>query len=163
MKPLKFVPFVLFLLFVACSGTDRDNNRASSAADISKPANCSLVTEKEVGEVLGKPVTKGGDSILGCSYIPAGKKVSYFTVLVTEKKGKPEDTFNNFHSGIKILKLEGDGNAGAMAVEDGFIMDAVVFSGKWSVRFNVTFADIELGSKKFSIFKSVMKKALSRL
>lgn len=163
MKLLRFIPLIFFLLYVGCSGSSQDSQHAVSTDDASKPANCSLVTEKEVGEVLGKPVTKGGDSILGCSYIPADKKVSYFTVLVTAKKGEPEDTFNNFHSGIKIVKLEGVGDAGAMAVEDGAIMDAVVFSGRWSVRFNVTFADIELGSKKFEIFKSVMKKAVSRL
>ena len=128
-----------------------------------KPNNCSLVKATEVGEVIGKKMTLGGDSILGCAYIPEGKKISYFTVLVTEKKDTPESIFNNSRPSIKIEKLKGIGDAAAMAIEDGTILDVVIFSGKWSVRFGVTFADIETKTKKFEAFKALMKKAITRL
>ncbi|MBN2135823.1 MAG: hypothetical protein JW737_08845 [Acidobacteria bacterium] len=161
MKTIKLFGLFLILFLVACSGGEQGVTE-SSGSD-SKPDNCSLVTEAEVADVLGKPVKQGGDSALGCAYIPEGETLSYFTVLVREKEGTPEDTYKNASSRVKVEKLAGVGDDGAMVISEGFVSDVVIFSGDWAIRFNVTFADIELGSKKFERFKSVMKKAISRL
>lgn len=125
--------------------------------------NCTLVTPQEVSEVVGKKIVKTGDSALGCAYIPKKQTLSYFTVYVSKKDADLFDTFRKPRPGVKIHPLKGIGDKAALAIRDGKAFDAIATSGKWSVRFNFTFANVKVDSPKYHALIELLKKAADRL
>lgn len=125
--------------------------------------NCILVTPQEVSEVVGKPIVKTGDSALGCAYIPKKQTLSYFTVYVSDKNADLFDTFRKPRPGIKIHPLRGIGDRAALAIRNGKAIDAIAISGKWSVRFNFTFANVKVDTPRYHALIKLLKKAADRL
>jgi hypothetical protein len=125
--------------------------------------NCKLVTPEEVSKVVGKPIIKTGDSALGCAYIPKKSNLSHFTVYVTDKDADLFDTFRKPRPDVTIQPLNGIGDKAALAIRRGKVFDAIVISGKWSVRFNFTFANVKLDTPKYDHLIKLLKTAADRL
>lgn len=146
------MPFIWTLMCVNFSIFAGDSSR-----------NCKLVTPEEVAKVVGKPIIKTGDSALGCAYIPKKSNLSHFTVFVTDKDADLFDTFSKPRPDVTIKALSGIGDHAALAVRNEKVFDAIVISGKWSVRFNFTFANVKLGTTKYENLIKLLKAAADRL
>ncbi len=136
--------------------------RPAPAQDVD---HCRLLTAAEVAALMGKPVKSGENTPLECAWIPEGKQMSYFTVLVMAAEKRPRNHFDAGRTDIRIVELKGLRNEAAMAVrrESGNVLDVVVRKGKRHVRFNLPFLEITADSPRFAELRGVIQKAVGRL
>jgi hypothetical protein len=69
----------------ATEGTE--STEASEATEEEAPDNCSLITEEEATALAGYDLEVGGDSILGCGFLPPGSDVADIVVNAVLREG----------------------------------------------------------------------------
>jgi hypothetical protein len=72
---------------VATAETETDGTEAPEATEEETPDNCSLITEEEATALAGYDLEVGGDSILGCGYLPPGSDVADIVVNALLRDG----------------------------------------------------------------------------
>ena len=130
-----------------------------------KPQNCSLFTQKEVAEIMGKAVKPGKESALGCGWIPKGETLSYLTVFIKRDSRTAKKAVGAPRADFKVIDVSGVGDDAIAVVEKSSkeVMDMYVHKGKYLVRLNMTFLEVPTTGRKFERLKKVVKKAVNRL
>ena len=147
-------------VFVICSALTWN---AWAADDI--PPYCSLFTQQEVAEIMGKAVQPGEETLLGCAWTPEGEKLSYLTVYIKAESQTAKKAIGERQGDFEVIDVNGVGDDAVAVIRKSSqrVLDMYVHKGKYLVRFNMPFLKITPNGDKFENFKKSAKKAVNRL
>jgi hypothetical protein len=130
-----------------------------------KPQNCSLFTQKEVAEIMGKAAKPGEETALGCGWVPRGETLSYLTVFIKADSRTAKKAVGTLQAGFKVIDVSGVGDDAVAVVEKSSqeVTDMYVHKGKYLVRLNMPFLEFTATGKKFKKFRKIAQKAVNRL
>ena len=147
-------------VFVICSTLTW---KAWAADDI--PPYCSLFTQQEVAELMGKAVQPGEETPLGCAWVPEGKTSSYLTVLIKTESRTAKKAIGARQGDFEVIDVRGVGDDAVAVIRKSSqrVLDMYVHKGKYLVRFNMPFLKITPSGNEFENFKKAVQKAVNRL
>jgi hypothetical protein len=137
--------------------------KAWAADDI--PPYCSLFTQQEVTELMGKAVQPGEETPLGCAWTPEGEMLSYLTVFIKIESQTAKTAIGARQGDFEVIDVSGVGDDTVAVIRKSSqrVLDMYVHKGKYLVRFNMPFLKITPSSNKFENFKKAAQKAVNRL
>jgi hypothetical protein len=150
----------MLLTGASCGGADSVLDETETA-DVD---NCTLVTDEEVSTLVGKQLTHGEDSPLGCPFVRSGASMSEFTVRAFAGKGAAKDNFGSHSADTTVHEISGVGDSAAVLARDEDVNFLIVQKGRHYVQFVTTFVDdMSLGSPKLKAAQELALKALERI
>jgi len=151
----------MLLIGGACGGGGDSALTETETADVD---NCALVTDEEVSTLVGKQLTHGEDSPLGCPFMRPGASMSEFTVRAFAGKGAAKDNFGSHSADTTVHEISGVGDSAAVLARDEHVNFLIVQKGRRYVQFVTTFVDdLNLGSPKLKTAQELALKALDRI
>jgi len=129
------------------------------------PPYCSLFTQQEVAELMGKAVKPGEETPLGCAWIPEGKMSSYLTVYIKTESQTAKKAIGARQGDFEVIDVSGVGDDAVAVIRKSSqrVLDMYVHKGKYLVRFNMPFLKIMPNGNEFDNFKKAAQKAVNRL
>jgi hypothetical protein len=137
--------------------------KSLAADDI--PPYCSLFTQQEVAEIMGKAVQSGEETPLGCAWTPEGKKSSYLTVFIKIESRTAKEAIGSREGDFEVIDVNGVGDDAVAVIRKSSkrVLDMYVHKGKYLVRLNMPFLKITPSGNDYENFKKAVQKAVNRL